>query len=188
MEKEGRLKDEERRELLSLARKTIESHLKGESLPDFIPLSDTLKSERGAFVSLHKNDQLRGCIGTFISHKPLYETVTEMAIAASTQDPRFPPVTIEELPHIVIEISVLSPLRKIKDISEIEVGRHGIYIVNGFNRGCLLPQVATEYGWDRKTFLEKTCLKAGLSPDEWREGTDIYIFSAEVFGESHKEG
>lgn len=187
MEKEKLLNNEDRKELLSLARKTIESSLKGEGVPDFKTHSQALKSKRGVFVSLYKDDKLRGCIGTFITDKPLYETVMEMAIAASTDDPRFPPVTIEELKHIIIEISVLSPLQKIKDVSEIEVGRHGIYIVKGFNRGCLLPQVATESGWDRETFLKMTCLKAGLPPDEWRKGADIYIFSAEVFSESYNK-
>ena len=138
----------------------------------------------GAFVSLHKQGGLRGCIGTFIGLRPLVNTVQEMAISASLNDPRFPPVSEDELKEIDIEISVLSPLREIKDLSEIEVGRHGIYITRGYLSGVLLPQVATEYAWDRDTFLQHTCQKAGLPPDAWKqEGTKIEIFSAQVFGE-----
>jgi len=105
-------------------------------------------------------------------------------LSASLNDPRFPPLTEEELRDIDIEISVLSPLKEIQDVSEIEVGRHGIYITRGYQSGVLLPQVATEYGWDRETFLQHTCQKAGLPPDAWKqEGTKIEIFDAQVFGE-----
>ncbi len=184
MEEEKRLNKEERRFLLSLARRAIEEHLSNhDTTIEHPPWSGSLLVKQGAFVSLHKGEELRGCIGTFISDKPLYKTVMEMAIAAATQDFRFPPVTLKELSLISIEISVLSPLKKINDVSEIEVGRHGIYIVKGFNRGVLLPQVAVEYGWDREEFLEHTCLKAGLPPSAWKEGADIYIFNAEIFSD-----
>jgi AmmeMemoRadiSam system protein A len=116
--------------------------------------------------------------------KPLYQTVAEMAVAAAVEDPRFPPLTLDELPLITIEISVLSPLEEVEDVEEIEVGKHGLYIIRGFYRGLLLPQVATEYNWDRETFLQHTCLKAGLPTDCWQDQeTKIYKFSAEVFGE-----
>ena len=184
MEEEKRLNKEERRFLLSLARRAIEEHLSNhDTTIEHPPWSESILVKQGAFVSLHKGEELRGCIGTFISDKPLYKTVMEMAIAAATQDFRFPPVTLKELSLISIEISVLSPLKKINDVSEIEVGRHGIYIVKGFNRGVLLPQVAVEYGWDREEFLEHTCLKAGLPPSAWKEGADIYIFNAEIFSD-----
>ncbi len=107
-----------------------------------------------------------------------------MAVAAASQDPRFPPLSRDELDEVDLEISVLSPLRRIKDVSEIEVGKHGIYIISPRGRGVLLPQVATEYGWDRDTFLDQTCVKAGLAPGCWRDpSTEIYIFSAQIFGE-----
>jgi len=110
--------------------------------------------------------------------------VREMAPAAAFQDPRFKPLQADELPGLEIEISVLSPLRLIKSTDEIEVGKHGLYIVRGMNRGLLLPQVATEYHWDRLTFLEQTCQKAGLPPDAWKDPrTQIYVFRADIFGD-----
>jgi len=145
--------------------------------------SPCLLEKRGAFVSIKKDGDLRGCIGIFISDKPLYLTVVDMAISAATQDPRFMPLTAPELSQISIEISALTPLKKIEDVSEIEVGRHGLYIVKGYCRGVLLPQVATEYCWDRTQFLEHTCLKACLPTDGWKDGAEICTFEAEVFGE-----
>ncbi|MBI5287054.1 MAG: AmmeMemoRadiSam system protein A [Deltaproteobacteria bacterium] len=179
------LSDEEKKLLLRIARETLEFYIRYKKVPPFDVSSPGLLEKRGAFVSLHKEGELRGCIGVFTSasDKPLYLTVLDMAIAASTQDPRFLPVGVDELPFIGIEISALTPLKRINDISEIEVGRHGIYIVKGLYRGVLLPQVATEYGWDRETFLDHTCLKAGLPPDSWKGDVEIYTFEAEVFGE-----
>lgn len=182
MEKEALLSGEEKIALLRLARRTIETYLREGRIPSCGPPYPS-NIQRGAFVSLYKDHRLRGCIGTLLSHKPLYQTVMEMAVAAATEDPRFPPLILEELPHVKIEISVLSPLHRIEDVGEIEVGSHGLYIVKGLNRGVLLPQVATEYGWDKETFLAQTCLKAGLPPNAWREGADIYIFTADVFSE-----
>ncbi len=187
-EKEGLLTGEEKKALLKLARRTIETYLREGRIPAYEPPSRGLLTQRGAFVTLHKDSRLRGCIGTFLSTRPLYQTVQEMAVAAATQDPRFPPLTLEELPEVEIEISVLSPLKRIEDVKEVEVGRHGLYIVKGLNRGVLLPQVATEQGWDRETFLAHTCLKAGLPPDAWKEGADIYTFTADVFSESDLGG
>jgi len=173
---------EERKTLHHIAKTAIECRLKGKPIPEFKIDSATLKENRGAFVTLNKRGQLRGCIGYIEGRGPLYKTVEEMAQAAAFQDPRFPPVTEKELSELEIEISVLTPLKKIADVKEIEVGKHGLYIKKGWHSGLLLPQVATEYGWDRQTFLEHTCRKAGLPPDAWKEkGAEIYIFSADVF-------
>jgi len=175
--------EEDKKELLGIARKTIEAYLKVGKKPDMRIIHENLLGcGRGAFVSLHQGAALRGCIGVFTSEKALHKTISDMAISAATQDPRFSPLTLNELPRVTIEISVLTPLRKIADISEIEVGRDGIYIIKGLNRGVLLPQVATEHGWDRETFLDNTCLKAGLSPGCWKEEwVDIHVFQAEIF-------
>ncbi len=180
----GKLSKEEKEQLLSIARKSLESYLsKGRiSFPEVS--SPTLKEKRGAFVTLKKGGMLRGCIGLIYPLKPLYQTVAEMAVAAAVDDPRFPPLTPEELPLVEIEISVLSPLERVKSIEEIEVGKHGLYIRSAPFAGLLLPQVATEYNWDRETFLQHTCLKAGLPVDAWqKEDTEIYKFTAEVFSE-----
>jgi len=178
------LTKEERRSLLKLARDTIHARLHGKSIPSYAPVSETLKDPRGAFVTLHRHGSLRGCIGYVEAIKPLYKTVQEMSIAAAFQDPRFPGLAIGEEDEIDIEISVMSPLERIFDVKSIEVGKHGIIIKRGFNSGLLLPQVAGEQGWDRDTFLEHTCYKAGLPGDCWRKkGTEILTFTAEVFSE-----
>jgi AmmeMemoRadiSam system protein A len=182
---EDRLSPEAKATLLKLARSTLKQHFKREADPVDTSLAE-LQRNRGAFVSLHKKGALRGCIGVFSGKGPLHATVSSMALSAAFEDPRFPPLTAKELDDVEIEISVLSPLKRIESVEEIEVGKHGIYLVKGFNRGVLLPQVATEYGWDRKTFLDQTCLKAGLPGDCWREGAEIYTFTAEVFGEEEK--
>jgi AmmeMemoRadiSam system protein A len=174
----------EKNALLKIAREAIEAKT-GKKLKILNPAleSESLKKDAGAFVSLHKNNRLRGCIGVFSSKEPLWKTVQENAVAAAFRDPRFAPVEADELPQIDIEISVLSPLRQITDVNEIEVGRHGIFIMQGRNRGVLLPQVAVEYGFDREAFLAETCLKADLPEDAWEKGASIYIFEAEIFGE-----
>ena len=179
----------EKSRLLEIARDTIECRLAGKKLPEFHALeSITLKEKRGAFVTLQKHGQLRGCIGFIDAKKPLYTTIEEMALAAAFNDPRFPPLSRKELKNISIEISVLTPLKEIKDINEIEVGVHGIYIVNGLYSGLLLPQVATRYKWDRTAFLEETCHKAGLPSNTWKDqNARIYIFSADIFGESEEK-
>ncbi|MDY6857349.1 MAG: AmmeMemoRadiSam system protein B [Thermodesulfobacteriota bacterium] len=176
------LNKEEKNTLLEIARTTIESKARDQDLPEFDISSDVLKEERGAFVSLHKHSRLRGCIGNIRGRRPLHITIQEMASAAAFNDPRFEPVTKDELNDLHIEISVLTPLLKVDDLKEIEVGKHGIYIEKGYHSGLLLPQVATEYGWDRITFLEQTCNKAGLTKDAWKDkDTRIYIFSADIF-------
>jgi len=173
---------EEKTALLRLARKTIEAKCRGEKAPVPEAQSPTLSELRGAFVTLHKAGRLRGCIGHIQARQPLIKTVADMAIAAAFDDPRFPPLRAEELKEIDIEISVLTPLRRIADVREIQVGTHGIYIRKGGYSGLLLPQVATEWKWDRTAFLEHTCEKAHLPKDAWRDKeTEIYIFSADVF-------
>ncbi len=175
---------EDKKQLLEIARKTIETAVKGEKIPEFTISSEILKENRGAFVTIHKKNQLRGCIGYIVGYKPLHITVKEMAQAAALRDPRFPPVRPAELKDLHLEISVLTPIQTIKNIEEIEVGKHGIIIERGYNSGLLLPQVATENNWDRTTFLEHTCQKAGLPNNSWKEpGTVIKIFSADVFSQ-----
>jgi len=170
---------------LRLARTVIKAGLDGSDAAPFIPVpeSPALLARSGVFVTLHKEGALRGCIGNFTSEAPLYENIVEMARASAFSDPRFDPLSAHELSDIEIEISVLSPMREIEDVTEIEVGRHGIYIQKGYARGVLLPQVATENNFDRQTFLEHTCMKAGLAPSCWKEGATISIFEAEIFGE-----
>lgn len=177
------LSHDEKTYLLRLARKTIESRF--DKTSDLPPNPSTLLDRpSGAFVTLSKNGKLRGCIGYIEAVKPLRETIREMATSAAFKDWRFPPVKESELDEIEIEISVLSPLRRIADPSLIEVGTHGIIISRGGNRGLLLPQVAVEWNWDRETFLRQTCIKAGLPEDAWKQdGTIIEIFSADIFSE-----
>jgi hypothetical protein len=177
------LRGEERTELLRIARRTLEEFLSTRKTPVIETEMTGLFEKRGAFVTLHRGKQLRGCIGTFEATDPLLDTVQRMAVAAATTDPRFPAVNAEELPELQLEISALTPLRE-ATADEVEVGRHGIYITRGFRRGVLLPQVATENGWDRESFLAHTCIKAGLDRDAWRDPeTRIEVFTAEVFGE-----
>jgi AmmeMemoRadiSam system protein A len=181
------LNEEEKNTLLTIARTTIESYLQRSSIPSFEVDSPALIERRGAFVTIHKGWSLRGCIGVFNSEKPLFKTVSDMAVASATQDPRFPPVESSEIVEIVLEISALTQPRKIDDVFQIELGRHGLYILKGLHRGVLLPQVATEHGFDLNTFLAQTCLKAGLPSGSWKEGADIYVFEAEVFREGDFE-
>ncbi|MBC7333833.1 MAG: AmmeMemoRadiSam system protein A [Actinobacteria bacterium] len=183
------LTQQHKRILLHIARKTIENVTKGNKIPSFNVKDPVLETRCGAFVTIHKNSRLRGCIGNIVGRAPLWQTVRDMAIEAALNDPRFPPVSSQEIEDIEIEISVLSPLKKIEDINEIEVGKHGILIKRGFYQGLLLPQVATEYNWDRITFLEQTCYKAGLDKDCWKgKNCEIYIFSANVFSEKDLNG
>ena len=176
------LSDQDKKSLHQIAKTVIENKVRGKAVPEFKVESPILKENRGAFVTIQKKGQLRGCIGYIEGQGPLYKTIEEMAEAAAFRDPRFVPVTEKELPDLEIEISVLTPLKKITDVNEIQVGKHGIYIKQGWLSGLLLPQVATEYGWDRQTFLGHTCEKAGLPSNAWKDrNTDIYIFSADIF-------
>jgi AmmeMemoRadiSam system protein A len=181
--KEGEgLTSEEKAYLRNLAKAAIEHRLLGKPMPSREGEPPRLAEKRGAFVTLKKRGELRGCIGYTQQLRPLSETVIEMAQAAAFQDPRFPPLSSREWGDISIEISALTPLRLIQDIEEIQAGKHGLFIERGGFGGLLLPQVATEYGWDRQTFLEHTCMKAGLPRDAWKDKkTRIYVFSAEIF-------
>jgi AmmeMemoRadiSam system protein A len=174
---------DDRQFLLALARSTIEGRFQGQPLPSIAPAQPILLEPRGAFVTLKIDGRLRGCIGHVIGVVPLWQAVRDNAIAAAFEDPRFDPLVEDELPTVHLEVSALTPLRRVS-AAEVVVGRHGILIERGRSRGLLLPQVAVEYGWDLETFLNHTCRKAGLEPGCWRhEDTIISTFSAEVFGE-----
>jgi AmmeMemoRadiSam system protein A len=180
---EFRLAPEEKKILLQTARQAITARLEKRK-PRYPEPTELLKKKCGAFVTLHKRGALRGCIGFVIASKPLIDTVAEAAQSSAFGDPRFPALTAREMKEIDIEISVLSPLRRVESVEEIRVGEHGIMLRSGFRSGLLLPQVATEYEWDRDTFLTHTCYKAGLPGECWRSSdTEIEIFSAVVFGE-----
>ena len=179
------LTEKEKTFLLNLARDTISKTAEGIDFDESGTFfSKSLKEKYGVFVTLHIGDQLRGCIGYVVGVEPLQSAVREMAKSAAFNDPRFPPLDKDEVADLKIEISVLSPLKQIEDINEIQVGFHGIVIEKGIHKGLLLPQVATEYNWDVETFLGHTCMKAGLSSDDWKsKNTKIQIFSAEIFSE-----
>jgi uncharacterized protein len=172
---------EERQVLLQLAHQSIAATLEGRSL-DLSPPTPHLAEFRGVFTTLHLHGRLRGCIGYVFATQPLYRSVAETARAAAFEDPRFAPVRAVEAAVLKIEISVLSPLRPIGP-EEVLVGKHGLVITQGSRRGLLLPQVPVEWNWNRETFLEQTCLKAGLARDAWLRDAEIQAFTAEVFGE-----
>lgn len=170
--------------LLNLARRTLVDHFALGTLPDFRADSPELQERKGAFVTLHREGDLRGCIGQLDPDRELFRVVQHCTLSAAFEDPRFPPLQQREMNGLNIEISVLSPLRRVEDIEEINAGRHGLYLVQGSFRGLLLPQVAVQYGWDRQTFLEQTGCKAGLRKSAWKDPrTILYIFEAEVFSE-----
>ncbi len=180
------LTKKDKEDLLNIARFTIEEHLNKSSIPQLYPeqFSENLRKSSGAFVTLNKNHRLRGCIGRFFSDEALYKVVQEMAIAAATQDYRFQNVAPDELALIDIEISVLTPLKKIDSIDEIELGRDGIYIKKGRQSGTFLPQVATETGWTKEEFLGHCSSdKAGIGWDGWKDA-EIFTYRAIVFSES----
>jgi len=181
------LTEKDKGDLLSIARETLSDYIVTGSAPeiDKTQLSATLKIPAGAFVTLNKDDRLRGCIGRFNPDIPLYEVVQEMTVSAATRDYRFTPVTALELEDIEIEISVLSPLKKIKNIDEIELGRHGIYISKGQQSGTYLPQVASKANWTVEEFVGHCSRdKAGLGWDGWKDA-DLYTYEAFVFEETH---
>lgn len=177
--------DNEQRQLLEWARIAIENYLKEGWAIQPITNNQILKQKIGVFITLWKNEQLRGCIGLLESDKPLNESVVNMAIEAATKDKRFSPLSLEELKDIKIEISILSPLKKIKSIKEIELGKHGVLVVKGNKNGVFLPEVAVKEGWDLGTFLEALCIeKARLPSNAWMDrDTDLYIFTAVKFKE-----
>ncbi|HWR36161.1 MAG TPA: AmmeMemoRadiSam system protein A [Clostridia bacterium] len=172
---------EERFQLLTIARQTIDAALHNKELTLLAP-SEHLAENRAAFTTLHLEGHLRGCVGYVVPEHPLYRTVAETAFAAAFYDRRFVPVGVEEASRLALQISVLSPVQPISP-EDVEVGQHGLIVSVGQQRGLLLPQVPIEQGWDRLTFLEQTCRKAGLSPDAWRNGAKLEAFTAEVFSE-----
>lgn len=185
-EESAPLSSGEKKELLRLARAALVCYLDQKALPEKAPESPRLKEGKGVFVTLRKHGDLRGCIGFIEPAAPLYQAVIQAAIYAASQDPRFDPVSRRELDALELEISVLSPLRQVTGPGEVQVGRHGLVIAQGGRRGLLLPQVPLENGWDRETFLAQGCLKAGLPPDAWRRGAQVFIFEAVVFREGEE--
>lgn len=182
------LNHREKQLLLYTARESIASELEGRE-GDFPEPTGTLKTVCGAFVTLHKGQELRGCIGNITGVEPLYKGVRELALSSAFHDPRFPAIRLDELGEVDIEISILTPLEKAASPEEIEVGTHGILMQSGPRSGVLLPQVPVEQGWNREEFLENTCRKAGLPPGCWnREDTEIFLFAALVFGEKDLTG
>lgn len=178
------LTDEEKGYLKDIARLSVASGLKDPAGKVDIPEPPTghLRESLGAFVTLTKSRELRGCIGNVQGRGPLYKTIWNMARAAAFEDPRFPALSADEFEGIKFEISILSPLEVCSDPKLIEIGRHGLIIRKGMNSGLLLPQVAVEWNWDREQFLAQTCRKAGLNPDAWKEpDTLLFWFEAVVF-------
>ena len=176
------------KEALNAARKTLEEILSRRPRPQFSFSDSRFSENRGLFVTLKKNGDLRGCIGLVEGFRPLKEGIQEMAIAAATQDTRFRPVTKDELDEITIEVSILSPMMRVENISEIEVGRDGLLLRKGRSSGLLLPQVAVEWGWDRDEFLNNLCLKAGLPPgSHLAQDAKLHRFNAEIFSENSVE-
>ena len=168
---------------LGLARRAVCSALCGDPPPLSAGVPARLLERQGAFVTLRQDRALRGCIGIVPATDPLIETIIRCAVAAALEDPRFPPVGLDEMPRLTVEVSVLAPARRVIDVEEIEVGRHGLIIAQRGRRGLLLPQVALEHGWDRLTLLRETCRKANLDPDAWQRGARIEVFSAQVFSD-----
>jgi len=180
------LTDKDKKDLLSLARSAIENELQSKPDKYFTTgfQSKNLYLERGLFVTLRKGPQLRGCIGHIQPMGPLYDEVSNVAILSATEDPRFPKVTVQELSELTIEITILSPFRKIDNPDKVIPGKHGLMIRAGYYQGLLLPQVAIDHGWDRETFLDQTCVKAGLFQGTWRDKkTEILVFTADYFEE-----
>jgi len=178
------LTESEQRELLRIARNAIESYVRTGKVPPVKPLTARLQEKRGAFVTLHERGELRGCIGYVEPVKSLYLAVSDMAVAASTEDPRFAPVTGDELGDIDVEITVLSPVRPLPSPDSVIVGKHGLIIREGNRSGLLLPQVPVEQGWDREAFLQGVCRKAGLPPNAYRDkDARLSCFTGQVFGE-----
>ncbi|MFH1640509.1 MAG: AmmeMemoRadiSam system protein A, partial [Candidatus Omnitrophota bacterium] len=179
------LSKDQRKRLLEIARSSIEAYLKTNGKLEFVEKDTLLSKVMGAFVTLHKEGELRGCIGNLIGDEPLYLTVRDMAIEAAVSDPRFTSVELPEFKDIDIEISVLSHMEKISSPDKIQLGVHGVLVRKGFRSGVFLPQVATETGWSKEEFLSNLCAhKAGLDPLAWKDKTtEIYIFTAEVFSE-----
>ena len=172
----------DRRALLRLARDAIVAHVTRAAAP-VTHVCDATERPGAAFVTLHKSGDLRGCIGHVEANEPLGGVIARCAVAACSADSRFPPVDASELPTLDLELSLLGPLEPIAGPDDIEIGRHGLVVEMGWHRGLLLPQVASEWHWDRETFLAQTCHKAGLPSEAWKSGARLWRFEAEVFGE-----
>lgn len=179
------LTDLEKTTLLRTARMSIAATVLHQQYRRDATVTPTLELCCGAFVTLHRSGELRGCIGFIEGVYPLLQTIEKVAPKAAIEDPRFQAVSPDELDDLEIEISVMSPLESVTDVSVIEPGRDGLLVECGNRRGLLLPQVAEEYGWDREEFLQHTCIKARLAPDAWaRPDTRIYRFTVILFSES----
>ena len=176
----------QQRVLVEIARSAVREAIAGVR-PDAPPPDDLegVPTASGAFVTLKRDGQLRGCIGTLECRLPLAGEIARVAVCAAREDPRFDPVQPAELDALDVEVSVLGPLEPIdpRDAAAFDIGRHGLVVEQGYRRGLLLPQVAVEWGWDREQFLSHTCNKAGLPPDAWRRGATVYRFAALVFGD-----
>ncbi len=178
------LSQESKQFLLALARESIALRFDEKEVPVQHPQDPSVADTRGAFVTLKKKGSLRGCIGRLETSQPLWQTVASMARAAAFEDPRFPPLTRDELGEVSIEISVLTPFESLRDRSELVVGRHGLLIEKGLHRGVLLPQVAVEQNWDEDEFLEQICVKASLPREAWKDpDSKLFVFSALVIAE-----
>lgn len=178
----GQLSAAERAAVLTLARRAVDAATRGERLA--VPAAEgALATHAGAFVSLHLHGDLRGCIGHIENDLTLAQVICRCGASAATGDPRFPPVSPVEVPDLHIEVSVLAGIERVTETDTIEVGRHGLIVEQHGHKGLLLPQVATEQRWDRRTFLDQTCRKAGLPLDAWQHGAMVFRFEAEVFGE-----
>ncbi|MBZ5719782.1 MAG: AmmeMemoRadiSam system protein A [Acidobacteriia bacterium] len=171
----------EREVLLRLAHEAIQAALESREI-SLVPPSPHFAERRGAFTTLYVRGELRGCVGYALPVTSLYRTVAETARAAAFDDSRFWPLKADELPELEISLSILSPLRPIRQ-EEVEIGKHGLLVSLGGHRGLLLPQVPVEHGWDRTTFLQQTCRKAGLPQDAWQRGATLEAFTAEIFGD-----
>ena len=180
------LSEDEQKELLECARAAVTASVRENRIVEYKPRNSSLLDKKGAFVTLKENGQLRGCIGFIEPDFPLYLTVMQAAVYAALNDPRFDAVRAEEVDELEIEISVLSPLRKITDPTLVQVGKHGLLITSGDRKGLLLPQVPVENGWGREAFLQNACLKAGIPRDSWKSGAEIFVFEALVFHEPPK--
>jgi AmmeMemoRadiSam system protein A len=178
------LTPESQQQLLGIAHDALAARVRRVRIPR--PAAAGPHHCQAAFVTIFCKGELRGCLGRLTPDMPLPDLVSHLAQEVADSDPRFDPVRPEELGDISLEISVLTPEREIQALGEIEIGRHGLIVEKGSRRGLLLPQVATEHGWERNTFVAQACLKAGLAGDAWRHGARIFVFEAQVFGESDR--
>jgi AmmeMemoRadiSam system protein A len=177
------LTDAQKTSLVAIARDAVRAAAGHGRAP--VAVEGNFPEASGAFVTLKRGGRLRGCIGTLECRRPLPDEVARVAVSAALEDPRFTPLTAAELDGLDVEVSILGPLEPIDphDPAAFEIGRHGLVVEQGHRRGLLLPQVATEWSWNREQFLAQTCVKAGLSPDAWRRNARVYRFAGEVFGD-----